>query len=528
VSWRSRYKAGIAVLGALVAIGMVGAAAVLIGVAQAAGTAQVAVAGVAGVTGAADASGTGADSTTAVTDQVSGAAQRGALAHWTTQRMLTATALSPARVRSGLPATTGVPTQPTQSQAVPAVTAPKGTPRAVFFTGSPTTGALFYTTGGKNHFCTASVVDSPAGDMVLTAAHCVYWKGFGTNIEYVPGYYDGKQPYGAWPVAKITVAGGWESSHNPDLDFAFLTTASVARHRIQARTGGLTIGFTRWYSEKIEVIGHNDTDAEPVRCATRSFKFRTGQMEFYCHGFWTGTSGGPWIIGYNAKNGTGTVFGVIGGYELGGDYEWASYSAYFGPAARSLYTQVEHQTAPLPKPTATKSTAPPATPSASPSASPTPTPTTAAPTPAAPPTAAPPTTSTAPGRDLQPGRRGPYSGLAVPRMKSAGNGLSTPCARAKPSKSGKRASSLKPSSGCQISFSASLSLADTKIRAAPGIAPVPPRLTPPSPSRIDPHGSSTTWPNTKTACWAEIRGDRLRGCHHNSRPEAIPSRSSTP
>ena len=64
-------------------------------------------------------------------------------------------------------------------------------------------------------------------------------------------------------------------------------------------------------------------------------------MEFYCHGFWTGTSGGPWIIGYNARNGTGTVFGVIGGYELGGDYEWASYSAYFGSAARILYEQVE-------------------------------------------------------------------------------------------------------------------------------------------------------------------------------------------
>jgi hypothetical protein len=333
-----------AMLGALVAISMVGAAAVVIGVAEAGGTAQVAVAGVA------DASVTGSDSTTAVTYQVSGTAQRGALAHWTPQRMRAATAVSPALVRSGLPATTGAPAQPTRSQPVPGVSAPKGTPRAVSFTGSPTTGALFYTTGGKNHFCTASVVDSTAGDMVLTAAHCVYWKGFGTNIEYVPGYHDGKQPYGAWPVAKITVASGWESSHNPDLDFAFLTTASVAGQRIQTRTGGLTIGFTRWYSEKIEAVGHNDTDAEPIRCATKSFRFRTGQMEFYCHGFWTGTSGGPWILGYNAKNGTGTVFGVIGGYQLGGDYEWASYSAYFGSATRSLYTQVEHQTAPLPKP----------------------------------------------------------------------------------------------------------------------------------------------------------------------------------
>jgi hypothetical protein len=347
VSWRTRCKAGAAVLGALAAISMVGAAAVVIVVAGAGGTAQVAVASVA------DASVTGPGATTAVTYQVSGTAQRGALAHWTPRRMRTATGFSPALARSGLPATTRAPTQPAQSQAVPEVTPPKGIPRAVPFTGSPTTGALFYTTGGKDHFCTASVVDSTAGDMVLTAAHCVYWKSLATNIEYVPGYYNGKQPYGAWPIATITVASGWESSHNPDLDFAFLTTPSVGGQQIQARTGGLTIGFTRWYSEKIEVIGHNDTDAEPIRCATKSFRFRTGQMEFYCHGFWTGTSGGPWIIGYNAKNGTGTVFGVIGGYELGGDYEWASYSAYFGAATRSLYQQVEHQTPPLPKPTPT-------------------------------------------------------------------------------------------------------------------------------------------------------------------------------
>ena len=212
------------------------------------------------------------------------------------------------------------------------------------------------------------MVDSTGDDLALTAAHCVYWKGFATNIEYVPGYHDGKQPYGAWAIRAVTVASGWKLSHNPDLDFAFLTLASAGARQIQARTGGLTIGFTRWYSEqKIEVIGHNDSDAEPVRCPTKSFRFRAGQMEFYCHGFWTGTSGGPWIIGYNAKNGTGTVFGVIGGYELGGNYEWASYSAYFGSATRTLYQQVERQATPHPTPTPTKTpTAAPTTATVSP------------------------------------------------------------------------------------------------------------------------------------------------------------------
>jgi hypothetical protein len=118
---------------------------------------------------------------------------------------------------------------------------------------------------------------------------------------------------GAGPVRATTVASGWKRSHDPDLDFAVLTLAKAGGKRIQARTGGLTIGFTRWHSEKIEAIGHNDTDAEPIRCATKSFRFRTGQMEFYCHGFWTGTSGGPWIIGYNARNGTGIGHGSPNG-----------------------------------------------------------------------------------------------------------------------------------------------------------------------------------------------------------------------
>jgi hypothetical protein len=367
VSRRGGYQAGAAVLGGLAAISVV-VAVVTIGPADAGRTARLAGAGVldASVTGPA----------TAVTDRVSATGRRRTLTYWTPRRMrgATAPALPRGPVRTTMPAVTRTPAQPRRSQGGRDVTAPKGIPTASAFSGSPTTGALFYTTGGKGHFCTASVVDSTADDLALTAAHCVYSNSFAANIEYVPGYHDGKQPYGAWPVAAITVASGWKRSHDPDLDFAFLTLAAAGGQRIQARTGGLTIGFTRWYSEKIEVIGHNDSGAEPIRCATKGFRFRTGQMEFYCHGFWTGTSGGPWIIGYNGKKGTGTVFGVIGGYEEGGDYEWASYSAYFGSAAKILYEQVERAAAAHPSPTPTPTPTPSKTPTSAPtSASPTPT-----------------------------------------------------------------------------------------------------------------------------------------------------------
>lgn len=222
---------------------------------------------------------------------------------------------------------------------------PPGTPTAVPFGGVPTIGALFYRTGSRAHFCTASVVDSRGENLVMTAAHCVYASGYSVNLEFVPGYHDGRRPYGTWLIQAVVVAKGWRQRHDPDLDFAFLTVvpASGSGRSIQRVTGGLRLGINRGYAHLIKVIGYNDVGpetADPVRCATASFEFRADQMEFYCFGYRDGTSGGPWVLGFTSR-GAGTLFGVIGGYEAGGDYNWASYSAAFGASALSLYRQAE-------------------------------------------------------------------------------------------------------------------------------------------------------------------------------------------
>src|SRR4029077_4453746 len=94
------------------------------------------------------------------------------------------------------------------------------------------------------------------------------------------------------------------------------------------------------YVHWIKLIGYNDAAEDPVRCANHSLEFRASQLVFYCHGYRDGTSGGPWVIGLTSR-GTGTLFGVIGGYQEGGDYDWASYSPVFGAAALALYRQAE-------------------------------------------------------------------------------------------------------------------------------------------------------------------------------------------
>ena len=258
----------------------------------------------------------------AVVRAVSRPAQQAAVRFWTPARMAAAT-LSTAAA-AGLPPRTPSPTH---------------------FAGVPTVGALFFTTGTKQHFCTASVVISKPENLILTAAHCVYGSSYASKIVFVPKYHSGKQPYGVWPVRKITVAAGWRSSHNQNLDFAFLAVAPPAgTHRpVQRVTGGLRLGINLGYSHRITVIGYNNTDDTPIRCATSSFKYAPHQMKFRCHNFQNGTSGGPWILGYHGRTGTGTVFGVIGGYQQGGNFPWASYSAYFsGPASR-LFRQAQGQ-----------------------------------------------------------------------------------------------------------------------------------------------------------------------------------------
>lgn len=250
---------------------------------------------------------------------VSPVAQQAARGFWTASRMASATAALAKDHRAG---------------------PPPGTPKATPFGGVPTIGALFYVTGSGMHFCTASVVDSGPEDLVMTAAHCVYSGGYPADIEFVPGY-DGRSPYGAWPVQSVVVATGWRQRHDPDLDFAFLAVAPQGNGRpIQRVTGGLRLGIGSGYAHPIKVVGYNNAAADPVRCATVSFEFRAGQMEFYCHGYRDGTSGGPWVIGYTGR-GTGTLVGVIGGYQDGGDVEWASYSPVLGASALSLYRQAE-------------------------------------------------------------------------------------------------------------------------------------------------------------------------------------------
>ncbi|MES4886409.1 trypsin-like peptidase domain-containing protein [Streptomyces sp. NPDC096012] len=184
------------------------------------------------------------------------------------------------------------------------------------------------------HFCTASVVHSRRGDLIVTAAHCV--AGAGGDLLFVPGYRDGRAPYGVWRVTRRFLPAGWAEGQDrdEDSDLAFATVAGPDGRPVEEVVGaerfatGVATGATA-----VTVTGYPDDREVPVRCTNRPTSHSRTQQRIDCPEFTSGTSGSPWV------NGDGQVVGVLGGHEQGGATADVSYSVVLGSEAARLYRE---------------------------------------------------------------------------------------------------------------------------------------------------------------------------------------------
>ena len=224
--------------------------------------------------------------------------------------------------------------------------------------GGDPVGALFARNGDQlgPHFCTASVVSSQSGDLLITAAHCVW----GVDLRhpgyllFAPGYANGRFPRGLWVVIRRFTDSRWSASKDPDDDVAFLVVRPVARAdeldspvplqapraTVRSQAGADRLRFGAQLPVPIKAIGYPDGSDQRVSCSTRAVAFDQGslhQARFACPGFTDGTSGGPMISDFNPAKHTGAVIGVIGGYQQGGDSPSISYSSAFAGNIRALY-----------------------------------------------------------------------------------------------------------------------------------------------------------------------------------------------
>lgn len=202
-----------------------------------------------------------------------------------------------------------------------------------------TIGALFTVTASgqlQDHFCTASVVDSPAGNLVVTAAHCLRNQSAG-RVAFVPDYAAGRTPYGVWTVTKVIEDRQWMASGSPDDDFAFMVVSQPGSSvPVQHLTGGAVVGISAPADRPVLVAGYPNVLDTPVSCENKVRAYSGTQYEFDCAGFTDGTSGSP-LLARQPGYGVAMVIGVIGGYQQGGDTASVSYAARFGNSFAGLY-----------------------------------------------------------------------------------------------------------------------------------------------------------------------------------------------
>ncbi|MEW2624298.1 trypsin-like peptidase domain-containing protein [Streptomyces sp. NPDC048106] len=181
-----------------------------------------------------------------------------------------------------------------------------------------------------SHFCTASVVHSPRGDLIATAAHCM--TGVGGDLVFVPGYRDGRAPYGVWRVTRRFLPDSWARDQDEDGDLAFARVAGAHGRTVEQVVGGnrFVTGATTG-ATAVTVTGYPDSREVPIRCTNKPRRQSPTQQRIYCPSFTSGTSGSPWI------NGDHQVVGVLGGHEEGGSTDDVSYSVVLGREAGELY-----------------------------------------------------------------------------------------------------------------------------------------------------------------------------------------------
>jgi hypothetical protein len=249
----------------------------------------------------------------------------------------------------------------TSTQVTPAANQTSVSSAAV--AGADPVGALFSRDGNQlgTHFCTASVVRSRHGDLLITAAHCVWGISLAQpgHLLFAPGYFSGKFPRGLWVVTKRFTDSSWAASQDPNDDVAFLVVRPVTKAdgldvpipltapaaTVRRIAGADRLRFSARLPLPIRAVGYPDGSDQPLSCSTRAVAFDPGslnQLMFACPGFTDGTSGSPFISDFDGTRRTGAVIGVIGGYQQGGDSPSISYSSTFAGNIKTLYRRASH------------------------------------------------------------------------------------------------------------------------------------------------------------------------------------------
>lgn len=218
-----------------------------------------------------------------------------------------------------------------------------------------TVGKVFFRIGTKEYWCSATAVHSPGKNLVATAGHCTFDVKQAKPVAdwiFIPGYAGGDTSSGIYVGHTLNLHERFAHLGDYDYDYAFVTVhrgfvwqpqrdaagrtkkdakgnvlyQAVDVGHLEDRVGAQGIVWNRGTKVTVIAFGYpagphpNGTrpfDGQSLKwcrtTGTRVTPAPTWQVNrgllFKCT-FTSGASGGPWLVGYNSKDGTGYLNGV--------------------------------------------------------------------------------------------------------------------------------------------------------------------------------------------------------------------------
>lgn len=212
-----------------------------------------------------------------------------------------------------------------------------------------TTGRVFFTLGGSNYACSGSSVRAANESLVQTAGHCVNAGpgAYATRVVFVPGYKDGSAPYGRFAATRLNTTTQWRTQGDLAYDVGYIKVAKRNGKSLADTVGAQGIGFNIRRGGIVDAFGYPaEGRYDGSRLATchgslAQDRRGSGDQALVCN-MTGGTSGGPWLAGFNASRGSGVItsvssfryVGLLGaGREL--------FGPYFGSIVQKLYAAVQ-------------------------------------------------------------------------------------------------------------------------------------------------------------------------------------------
>lgn len=193
--------------------------------------------------------------------------------------------------------------------------------------GLRSTGKLFFSQGTSNFVCSASSVNTPEKDLVVTAGHCVNTGATRTllggcragtyydNFLFVPAYDHNTRPYGTWVGSAAIAQGDWvnkcdEVAH----DQAMIRVAPLGGQYLVDVVGGNGLAWNYPIREDgVRVVGwpaeapYDGQSRQECIGSTTPFE-QAGDAQISCP-LTGGASGGPWFLRMASAD-TGFIFAV--------------------------------------------------------------------------------------------------------------------------------------------------------------------------------------------------------------------------